>query len=168
MCSATAAVVTLQIVGAATAALGQIRKANAASNESDFKSRIATNNADIANQNSVIALKKGSEDVKDKRRETSQAIGLQRAQLAGAGFDVSSGSSIEILTDTSVLGEVDVLRIEEDAKNRSDNFKQQSSNFETEASLGRLASKSQKKSGKINAAGTLITGAARTASVFIK
>lgn len=165
MCSPTAIAVA-SLIGTGVTAFGQIRAANAAAAESEFKSAVATNNANIANTNANLALERGREDVADKRRETSQLIGLQRAQLAGAGFDVSGGSSIEILTDTAVLGDVDVLRIESDAKNRADNFNQQASNFQAEAGLGRFASKNQKRAGTISAAGTLITGAARAGSTF--
>lgn len=160
MCTPTA-ITAISLIGTGISAFGQLRAASAAAAESDFRSDIAANNANIANQNADLALDKGAADAADKRAETRQAIGLQRAQLAGAGFSVEDGSSIEILTDTAVLGDVDVLRIEADAENRAANFRQQGSDFAAESELGRFASKSQKKSGIIGATGTLITGAVR-------
>lgn len=167
MCNPTA-VATIQIIGAGISAFGVLRQSQAASAESDFRSQIAANNAIIANQNAEVALEKGRAEIRDERRKTLQRIGLQRAQLAAQGFDVSEGSSIDILGDTAALGELDVLRIEADAENRARNFRIQASGFESEATLGRLASKSAKQVGKIGAASTLITGAGRAGSTLLK
>lgn len=149
----------VSIVSTVVQTLGVIRQSRAASGEADFRSQIASNNAQIAANNAQIALEKGEADVADKRREIRQRIGLQRAQLAGQGFDVSEGSSIDILGDTAALGELDVLRIESDASNRAENFRQQASGFQAESTLGTFAAKNIKKAGTLRATSTLITGA---------
>jgi len=147
------------LVSTAVQTFGMIRQSSAASAESRYRSGIAANNAIIAEQNAQIALQKGEADIADKRRETRQLIGLQKAQLAAQGFDISQGSSIDILGDTAALGELDVLRIEEDAQNRAANFRHQASGFQAESTLGRFASKNQKTAGTLKATSTLITGA---------
>ncbi len=148
-----------QLIGTGISILGQIRQAQAASNESAFRSQVAANNAIIAQQNAVAELERAAEDVADVRRDTRQRIGLQKAQLAAAGFDVSEGSSIDILGDTTALGELDVLRIEADADNRANNLLVQASGFEAEVGLGRLERKNIKTARNIGVASTLITGA---------
>lgn len=167
MCN-PAAVAAIQIVGAGISAYGVFRQGQAASAEADFRSQIAGNNAIIAGQNAEIALEKGRAEIRDERRKTKQRIGLQRAQLAAQGFDVSEGSSIDILGDTAALGELDVLRIEADAENRARNFRIQASSFESEATLGRFASKNALTAGRIGAGSTLITGAARAGKTLLK
>lgn len=167
MCSAQALGVA-NLVGTGIRTFGAIRASSAASNESRFKSQVASNNTIIANQNADIALEKGRADVKDQRRLTKQRIGLQRAQLAGQGFDVSQGSSIDILSDTASLGELDVLRIEADAQNKARNLRNTALGFESESTLGRLASKNERKAGKISAASSLLTGAVRSGAFFLK
>lgn len=161
------AVATVQFIGAGISAYGVFRQGQAASAEADFRSQIASNNAIIANQNAEIALEKGRAEIRDERRRTRQAIGLQRAQLAAQGFDVSEGSSIDILGDTAALGELDVLRIEADAENRARNFRIQAGSFESEATLGRVASKTARQAGRIGAGSTLITGASRAGATFL-
>lgn len=168
MCSPQIAFSIASLVGTGIQTFGALRAGNAASNESRFKSQVASNNAIIANQNADIALEKGRADVKDQRRLTKQRIGLQRAQLAGQGFDVSQGSSIDILSDTASLGELDVLRIEADAQNKARNLRNTALGFESEATLGRLASKNERKAGKISAASTLLTGAVKSGAFFLK
>ena len=145
MCSPQAALATASLIGTGVQAFGIIRQSRAASGQADYASQIAANNAAIAEQNAQISLEKGKADEADKRRETRQRIGLQRAQLAGMGFDVSEGSSIDILGDTAALGELDVLRIDADAENRANNFRKQAANFEAEATLGRFAAKNKKE-----------------------
>jgi len=166
MCNPTAMAVT-QLVGTGIRMYGQLSAANAASNQADFNAQVAANNAAIANENADAALDKGEADKRDQRRETRQRIGLQKAQLAAAGFGVSGGSSIDILGDTAALGELDVLRIGVDADNRATNFRNQSSNFSESASFGRKSSSNRKKAGFINAGSTLITGASRAGSSFL-
>lgn len=163
----TALLVT-QLIGVGISAYGQFRAGQAASAEADFRSQIASNNAIIAGQNADIALEKGRAEVREERRLTRQRIGLQRAQLAAQGFDVSEGSSIDILGDTAALGELDVLRIEADAENRARNFRIQAGSFEAEATLGRVASKTARQAGVLGATSTLITGAGRAGKTLLK
>lgn len=148
------------LIGTAVQTLGVIRQSQASSAEADFRAQIAANNAQIAENNAIIALQKGEADVADVRRDIRQRIGAQRAQLAAQGFDVSEGSSIDILGDTAALGELDVLRIEADAENRAENFRQQGANFQAESTLGTFAAKNIKKAGTLKATSTLITGVA--------
>ncbi len=155
------------VAGIAMSAYSQQQQAKAAAKQSDFSSQVAANNAKIAANNAEIALGKGEADIEDQKLRTKQRIGLQTAQLAAQGFDVSGGSSIEILGDTAALGELDVLRIDADAQNRAANFRNQSANFQSESNLGRFAAKNQRRAGNINAASTLITGASRAGSGFL-
>lgn len=167
MCSPTLALTTISVIGTGIQAFGALRQSQASSSEANYRAGIANNNAIIANQNAEIVLQRGEADVADQKRETRQRIGLQRAQLAAAGFDVSEGSSIDILGDTAALGELDVLRIDVDAKNRADNFRSQSANFQAESDLGRFSAKNKKKAGRIDAASSLISGAATAGSFFL-
>ncbi len=161
MCDPVTASITAQVIGVGISAYGVWRQGQSASAEADFRSQIASNNDIIAGQNAEIALEKGRAEIRDERLKTRQRIGLQRAQLAAQGFDVAEGSSIDILGDTAALGELDVLRIESDAENKARSFRIQAGGFESEATLGRLASKEVKRAGKIGAVSTLITGAGR-------
>ncbi len=159
--------VIFMVVGTMISAYAQYRQGQAASAQAKFTGQVASNNAIIAGQNAELALEKGRADVRDVRRETVQRIGSQRARLAAMGFDVSEGSSIDILGDTAALGELDVLRIEADAENRALNFRRQGSDFESEATLGRFAAKGARRAGTIGAVSTLLTGASRAGTTFL-
>ncbi len=112
MCGIPQGIAAAQIVGTIINAVGQFRQGQTSAAQSNFTARIATNNAIIAGNNAAAAIEKGQADIRDVRRETGQRIGLQRAQLAGAGFDVSEGTAIDIVGDTAALGELEVqLRV---------------------------------------------------------
>jgi len=160
--------VTIAIVAStAVAGYGQIQAGKAASAQAKYQAQVAQNNQTIAQQNSEAALDKGRADAEDKRRETAQRAGLQRAQLAAQGFDVSEGTSIDILADTAELGELDVLRIESDAQQRSRNFLIQGDNFQAESDLQLLSGKNAKKAGQIGAFSTLLGGAGKAGQSYI-
>lgn len=162
------ALAALSAVGTGIQIFSQMRQSRAASAESDFTTRIAQNNATIAANNADRILEKSEADIAEKRRETQQRLGLQRAQIAAAGFDLGSATTFDILGDTAALGELDVLRIEEDAENRAANFRAQGTNFQTEVALGRLQAENIERAGKLEAVGTLITGAAGAGALLAK
>ncbi len=163
MCNPTA-FAAMSFIGTMVSSYGQLQAGRAAKDEADYRAGIARNNAAIADQNAETALEKGRVDVEDKKRETLQAIGLQRAQLAAQGFDVSAGSSIDILGDTAALGMLDNLRIQADAENRAHSFRTQADSFLAESGLLSLAGENAQSASRIGAVGTLIGGAARAGS----
>lgn len=166
---------TLAIASLAMGALGAVQQSNAqkaaaksAANEARYNAQVARNNQIIQEQNAEAALDQGRAEAEDKRRETAQRLGLQRAQLAAQGFDVGAGTSLDILGDTAALGELDVLRIESDAENRARNFRVQGSNFGAEAGLQDMSARNSLTAGALNSRSTLISGATGTLSSAAK
>ena len=165
--SGSTALTGLSLVGTGLSALGTFSNSRSVARAADYRAGIANNNALIAEQNAILALEKGVADVEDKRLETRQRMGYEKTRLASMGFFVGEGSSVEILRDTAILGELDALRITADAENRANNFRQQAGDFRTMADLNAFASQSAKTAGNINTAGTLITGAADAGTTFL-
>ncbi len=157
----------LSLVGTGLSAFGMFSNSRSVARAADYRAGIANNNALIAEQNAILALEKGVADVEDKRLETRQRMGYEKTRLASMGFFVGEGSSVEILADTAILGELDALRITADAENRANNYRQQAGDFRTMADLNAFASQSAKTAGNINTAGSLITGAANAGTTFL-
>ncbi len=168
MCGLWQGVMAAQLIGSVTQAFGAYQMGQSQSAEAKYRAQIAANNAVIADQNAEAALDKGRAESAEERRRTAQLIGLQKAQLAAAGFEVSAGSSIDILGDTAALGELDVLRIQADAENTARNYRLQAQGFMAEHGLGRLAAKNARQAGRIGAFSTLLTGGARAGSFALK
>lgn len=167
MCT-PAAFAAIQVVTTGIRVFGIFQQTRSATNEANFKTRIAQNNATIAENNAQRVLEKADIDIREKRRETQARLGAQRTQIAAAGFQLGVGTGIDILGDTAALGELDVLRLEEEAENQAENFRAQGAGFQTEAELGRLSRRNIRTAGRIKTGETLITGAARVGTLLSK
>ena len=160
-------IVAAALVGTVISAYGQIQAGRAAAAQANYQSKVAQNNQIIAQQNAEAARDKGRADAEDKRRETAQRAGRQRAQLAAQGFDVSEGTSLDILSDTAELGELDVLRIEADADQRARNYQIQGDNLQAESDLLKVSGKNAARAGQIGAFSTLLTGGAKAGQSYL-
>lgn len=97
------------LAGTAVSAVGQIQQGQAAQKAADFR---AKNNQMLAED----ALKRGAEEEEAQRRKNNALLGRQKAVMAAGNVDIGSGSPLNILGDTAMLGELDAMRIRENAK----------------------------------------------------
>jgi hypothetical protein len=62
------------------------------------------------------ALERGAHEQADARRKLNAFRGGQRTGLASSGFDANAGSLLDVVEDTNVLGENDILNIKFNAE----------------------------------------------------
>lgn len=86
------------------------------------KSEAALYEAGIEDQNAAVArllgqdaLARGRLDEDALRRQSSQAQGTVRSQIASTGVDVNRGSAVELQRDVIVATDLDALAIEQNA-----------------------------------------------------
>jgi DNA-binding MarR family transcriptional regulator len=161
MCSFQAASLALTAVGTVTRFVGQRRQAEAREQRAEFQAAQARNNRVIAERKAEDAIERGENREDKRRRRLAQQLGAQRTQLAAAGADVGSGTSLDILSDTAATGELDALRIRDNAQREAQGFRTQGANFEGQARL--QDQRADAAVGPLTGAGTLLTGAANTA-----
>lgn len=149
--AATAASTTLGVIGSI-----QQGKAQAASYE--YQAKVAEQNEKIAKNNAAMERQTGLEEARLQRIKTLQAVGSQKTALAANGVDVSYGSSLDIIEDTAMLGELDALTIQYNAEKSARNYDTKAQNFYNDAILSRYAASNAKTSSKINAITTGING----------
>lgn len=142
---ASAAMLVMAIVGTGATVVGQRSAARAAAASS-------MRNADIARRAAADALKRGDVEIEKIRRDTGRIIGRQRAFVASAGAAVDEGSALEVLEDTAMLGELDVLIAKNNAAREAYGLETQSLSFLDEAASIKAASPWQ-------TGGSLLTGA---------
>ena len=97
------------LVGTGISAIGQLQQGQAAQAAADFR---AKNNAMLAED----ALKRGAEEEEAQRRKNNALLGRQKAVMAAGNVDLGSGSPLNVLGDTAMLGELDAMRIRDNAK----------------------------------------------------
>lgn len=138
------------IIGTTVLAGGQIAQGQAARKAGDANARIQTIMAEDA-------LERGRAREASKRRETAARKGRQAAVFGASGAEINTGSSLEILADTAQFGELDALRIRNNAE-------KEAFGLMAGAAISRTQGKNAQTSSFLNAAGTLITGAAVVSS----
>lgn len=131
----------MTVAGGAVSAVGAARKGKADSQAQAYQAQVARNNQVISEQNAVREIDKGRLEEQAKRMQTRALIGSLRASGAGSGFDVNSGSKVDLMAGAADLGELDAMTIKNNAQSRADSLRNQGASFSAEASMRDRASK---------------------------
>lgn len=175
---ATAAIVTT-VVGAGISASGQIRAGNAQRRLGEVNARnisaTAEENAQLIEQGSETnaqisdynarmleakardSVRRGYVDESRFRVTNRGLIGSQRAGFAAQGVDISTGSPLDVQTDTAYQGELDALTIRTNAA-------REAWGFQVSAEDERMQAAAQRKLGKLQARSTRRVGASEALS----
>lgn len=151
MCEPTT-IAALTVAATGLQAFGSIQQGN-------YQAAVARNNQIIANRAADDATERGIEAERQQRMKTQQVLGRQKAAMAANGLDISSGSPVDILSDTARFGEYDALTIRSNAEREAYGYRTQAAQYGAEAKMA-------KRSGYLNAAGSLLTGASKVGSQF--
>jgi hypothetical protein len=111
-------------------------------------------NAQIQRHFASDALLRGAAEEQDMRLRTAGFMGEQAAAFGASGAEINTGSSLDILGDTAELGELDALRIRNNAQREA--YAHLSG-----AAISEAEGDNAQTSGYLNAAGTLIGGASQ-------
>lgn len=145
MCNPVAAQAVVAVVGAAYSARQQQQQGK-------FQKGVAEYNARVSENEAEETRTVGVERENLQRRKVSELLSHQRAQLAAANLDLSSGSALQLQEETVALGEADALRI------RS-NFDRQAGALDTSATLTEQQGEFAESAAGSAATGTLLSGA---------
>ncbi len=123
---------------------------------------IAANNAGKANARvqeimAADALSRGEADEASQRRITKSQLGKQRARFAASGAEVNTGSAAQIQADTAEFGELDALRIRNNAEREAFGLR-------SGAAISLSQGKNALLSGVLKAGGSLIGGAGKVSA----
>lgn len=125
-----------------------------------YQEAVARNNKIYAERAAQDAEARGKQQEEQQRIQTQQMIGRQRAALASNGVLVDEGTSLDLIGDTAMFGELDALNIRGNAQREALGYRQAGSNFDQQAYL---ASQSGRGYGW-DVAGTALGGAGSVAS----
>jgi hypothetical protein len=139
------------ITGTALGAVGSYQAGQAQAASAEYQAKIARDNANIAMNNAAMERQAGLEEARRQRIATLQMIGKQKTSLAANGVDVAYGTSLDIIEDTSMMGELDAMMIEYDAEKKARNYEIQANNFQNDAILGDFQARNARTAGTINA-----------------
>ena len=150
------------VAGTALGAVGSYQQGKAQEAAYNYQAQVAQQNAKIAEQNAGMERQAGLEEARRQRIKTLQAVGTQKVALAANGVDVGYGSSLDLIEDTSMLGELDALMLETEGERKARNYEIQANNYINEANLAsysarnaRAASATVTLAGGLKAVGSL-------------
>lgn len=158
-------------IAVASTALGAVSSYSKGKSEQamyNYQAKVAEDNARIANRNAAQERQTGIEEARLQRMKTIQAVGSQQAAMAANGMDVTQGTSLDIIEDTSAIGELDALQIEANSERKALAYEQQANNFQNEANMDRISGQNAYKSGVIGAASAGLNGMSRAGGVAMK
>ena len=141
--SAAAPFVSLgaQVVGTGASVYGGIQQQKAAAKNSRYAARVAKKNEARALLAAKDAERRGERDAARAKKASERLKGRQRAVLAANGVDVGSGSSVDILEDTTRIGKADALAIRENAKREADDYRAQGESYSDEYKINKKRAK---------------------------
>ena len=136
----------IKAVGAVVSAVGAIRQGQAAGAAAEY-------NAQINQQNAVIAQQDAAARAGQQERENYLRLGAIRASQGKSGGVAGAGSVLDVLADTAAQGELEVQNIlyQGDLRARG---------FENTATLDEYNADNSRTSGYLKAGTELLSGAA--------
>lgn len=128
----------MDVVGVASAAMGamsSMQQAQAQQDQANYQAQVARNNAIIAQQQADDALLRGRQDEGEYRIQLSGFKGKQRSILAGSGFEANEDDALDILSDTAQIGEVDALKVRNNAQREAYKYQLAAQSGQAQAGL---------------------------------
>jgi hypothetical protein len=164
----------LGVASLGATAVGGLMQANAAKAQarsqaaaSAYQAQIARNNALYAQQNATYTREKGAADAEINDRRVRAAVGAEVAQQGASGFDVNSGSPLDLRASTASLGRYDTLNIKNNAELNARAYDIEAKGQTANANLLQAQSASQKKAGTISYLSSLIGTASSVSSKWM-
>lgn len=168
MCEPTTAlaVASLALTAAGTyvAIQGQQAAGKAAQAQGDYQATVGRNNAVLAQRAADDARARGEVAAANSAMKTNQLIGRQRATLANNGVDVSDGSALDIVGDTSALGTLDQSTLRSNANREALGYEAQGVNFNANAQLAELSGANARSAADTASFGTALSGVGTVAA----
>lgn len=142
------------------AAGGAIMQGQAQKKQATYQAAVERNNAQIAGWQAEDATKRGQIAEQRQRLQVARLAGTQRAGMASSGVELTSGSPLDVLGDTAMLGELDALTIRSNAEREAYGFRAQQGNLTAQSGLTQMAGRNASQAGYIGAGSSLLSSAA--------
>lgn len=158
----------LMLASTAISAVGASSAAKAEQRQLDYQSKVAANNAAIAEDNRQRAIQEASVAAADKDQDASAILGQLVAEAGASGLSLASGSKAAKVTSARKLAARDRARIIHEGAVEGGRFAQQRTGFESRRTNLLAARSAAGRAGRLNVLSSLVSGAARTSSAIGK
>jgi len=121
-----------------------------------YNNQVAANNKIIADRQAEDSLRRGRTAEAEHRRKVEDLKGSQKVAFGAGNIQLGSGTPLDVLEGTAVMGEIDALTIRDNARREAYGYQVQGMNAQAQ---GRL----DKYQGTTGAVGSLLTSAGSVA-----
>lgn len=156
------------IAGAGLGAIGSLQSGKASSAAADFNSKVAANNAQIAQQNATWTAEEGEANAAKSEQKTRAGVGAIKAAQAANGVDVNSGSALDVRSSAASLGELDAITIRSNAARTAYGQQTQAASDTAQSNLDKSQASNSETAGEIGAGSSLLGGLGSAAGNFAK
>ncbi len=150
---------TLATIAAVSAVAGAGIAGYSAYESGQSQKHAADYNSTVMKQNALAAEQQGSVAAAEHQQKVKQLESTQITQGAASGINTATGTALQISTETAGTGELDALRI-------LNNAQRTASGLNSQAAIEEYKGNAAATGGALTAAGTLIGGVASAGSGY--
>lgn len=154
------------LAGTGLSAYGMYTQSQAMKDQAAYQAAVQRNNQLIANRQAEDVLQRGQLQERQYRSRVAQIKSEQLVGLVGQGVDVTEGTSVDLLSETAALGELDAQTIRANAERAAYDTRVQATNFGASAQMSQLRSEAENP--LVAGGGTLLSGLGSVASKWYK
>lgn len=147
------------LAGGAMQAVGAVQSGYAKSEAASYRSQVAANNAQLAQDDAVREMQAGNTAAFNRGLKTRAQVASQKASQGASGIDVNTGSAVDVRAGTEMFGMLDALTIKSDAAKRAYARQVEATSYEAQSELDRAEAEQAVTAGWIQGAGTLLSSA---------
>lgn len=151
--------VTLMAIGTGVSTLGTLYSASAASANAKFQAQIARDNAARTTEQMRDAYERGADQERQVRAEGAQVVANTRGALASNNMDLSFGSPLDTILQTSMEIERDAYRARRNTSYEVRDLEIKRSNYLNQANANDAEAANARTAGFIAGVGTALSGA---------
>lgn len=154
--------------GAALSGFGALASGISNSNMYNYQAGVAKLNQQIDNQNAEFSRQTGEQQALQAGFKQSAQMGQIKAAQGASGFDVNSGSAVQVRTSQSKLNTLDTDVIRSNAAKTAYNYQLQGVAAGAQASADKIAGTDSLIAGGIGLGSSILGGAASVSSMWLQ
>lgn len=166
MCdSTTLAVASLasSVIGGGMQFMAQRQAGAAQANALRYQADVDKNNSIIQERLAKDAIERGKTEEQMHRIKIGQLKGQQLNAFAKNGVETDSGSALDVLSDTAMIGELEALTIRNNAEREAYGYRVQGMNYSASAANNRTAASTARSSANTSAMTSVLSTAGSVA-----
>jgi hypothetical protein len=166
--AATATATTLSSITTGLQVVGTVAGMASAMSQASYNSKVAENNAIIADQNAQEAILDSQKEAQQRGLAAQAEMGDLLANQAASGLNLGSGSYALARKSQAELAARDTEIVTADGRRRAENYQQQATDFRSEAAQQKAAGRWSIIEGGLGIASSAVSGATRVNKIKAK